>query len=1206
MLKQGHIGVHPPGALGVALFMHAHADCFIGCANDGITKPLAQKGHLQLDDGQAVRQVPLAGRLFCNLLESDAHHATPELLLACCNPGQLKVLTAELTQYLASHAERGHLRTVEDIHQRVPIILVLPNGVVAEEMIETYRGQLAEAMLMDRLPGVTEQMIEAAIARIVRGVSMQAGGRRGTGTDAIYILENRGAVLVADPNHEPDSPGKRAAQILQAREYPAKLINRPALRVEFDKAIISIVLNVGGLIHMVAPQGDLIDLRMGDLCLDESKADFVDQVTRAVYDVGTAAGAYGDHETYDEVWAGHRATILAHARHVTSSVKAFRDALAAGLKSVSLMTNEEWILTPLQRYAARAGMNAERDLFRSLAQQVQEAMARAIKRGQKSDVKGQTSEVGNPGSTVQGPKSMNLTAQRNISIELFECDDEDLLLTGTMLDTEHLIKLEMMIHLADEQITRSRLDMIRTPFPVCRQVQDAAEHLVGLRIQRGVLNEIAKRVGGRIGCSHLKELATNIVYFAASYLARRRAGLNVVGFDSAHIPTEEKFRLTRTFLNGSCLAYCQTSPLELDERRGIRRVGPVHESPVSLGEYEPSLGVVLRERAARFGDRPYLRHRAKAEVSGHKSVVSAVNPNVKPNLNLTHNPKRFELGSGEDAAVTHSYSDFARQVFQISRHLIARDIRKGDRIAMISENRAEMFMFELAAMAIGAVSVPIYAGYPGASISYVLRHARPRLAVVSGTHQLNKIERERHSWIEAWYCMDFDDAANAWGAVDFASLTIPDGAGKAAALSDELDSFIEAVRPDDLCMVMYTSGTTGPPKGVKLSHRNLISQQKALSLLWDVTERDVFLSYLPWHHSFGGLFERFMTLYNGCELCLDDSFGRDVNRLLENWRVFNPTLFFSVPRVHDLLLARCRQDDIAANTVFGGRLRFVFTAGASLPAHVASHYSQHNIPVLEGWGLTETSPCCTVTNQEAGWRSGYVGLPIPGVSIRIDSDQEILVRGPNVMQGYLNDEDMTARVIDEEGWFHTGDLGEFVTPGAGGGMAGLRIIGRRDGAFKLTTGEKVHPHRIETTLVNESNYIATALALGSGRDFVGALIFPDRARLREWAQRNGIEGKSLLEHPDVRELFAAEIERINPMIEVKYQRIKRAVLVDRDLSLERGELTPSGKICRTRVCDGCKREIEMLFAEEPGGSVIVIEQPQQQRTVATAAVGAYR
>jgi long-chain acyl-CoA synthetase len=332
-----------------------------------------------------------------------------------------------------------------------------------------------------------------------------------------------------------------------------------------------------------------------------------------------------------------------------------------------------------------------------------------------------------------------------------------------------------------------------------------------------------------------------------------------------------------------------------------------------------------------------------------------------------------------------------------------------------------------------------------------------------------------------------------------------------------------------------------------------------------------------------------MTLYNGCELCLDDSRGRDADRLVENWRAYRPTLFFSVPRVHDMLMTSCREDPTVAELVFDGQLRFVFTAGASLPATVEAVYRKHEIPVLEGWGLTETSPCVTVTTPGARWHSGYVGFPIPGVSIRVDCDQEILVKGPNVMQGYLDDEDATSRVLDEDGWFHTGDLGEFTRDG-------LRIFGRKDGAFKLTTGEKVHPQRIENVLADESPYITAALAVGSGKDYVGALIFPDLPRLQEWAGAHGITGSPLVEQPAVRKLFQGELTRINPLIDVKYQRIGRAALAAHELSLERGELTPSGKIVRRRVCDTYKRHIDSLFVAQPPNTVIEISEPQLQRT----------
>ncbi|MHC4429132.1 MAG: AMP-binding protein, partial [Planctomycetota bacterium] len=971
--------------------------------------------------------------------------------------------------------------------------------------------------------------------RVVRGISLQAGGRRGSGAETVYVLEGKGTMVFAGGGEE---ERQRVEAILTAHDYPFMHVRGvPGTRIEFDKAMISIVLNVGGLIHTVKPSGDLIDLRMGDLCKDPTKADFVHDVTSAVFEVGQAIGAYGPDASYDEVWAKHRATILKFSGHVTSSLKTFRDALAGGLDGVKLFSNEEWILTPLARYAANAGLKEHETLFRSLQHQVQEAMARAIKyRDQAS------SDSGLKGRT------MKLTAQRNITIELFETGADDVVLVGTLLDHEHLIKLELTIHLPDEQITQSRLNMIRVPFPVCHEIEAIAERLVGLRIERGVLAEIDQRVGGSAGCSHIKELAAGIMHFVASYLVGRRSGVDPLTTEFAHTPPEERFRLTKDLLRNSCLAYCQATAQALDERIGIRRVGEEHDSPIALGEYEPTLGKLLEDRAEQFGDKVYLRYRTGNEV-----------------LALT-------------------YREFADRTFEIARHLIDLDVRPGHRLCMISENRAGMYLFELAAMSINAVTVPVFAGYPPAQIDYVLHHARPRFVVVSGKHQLDKIDRAKYPWIERYYCMDFDDACAAWGALDFAELT-----GEGGASAEALETRLEAVNPDDLCMIMYTSGTTRAPKGVQLCHRNLVSQQKAMSLMWDVGPEDVYMNYLPWHHSFGGLFERFMSFYNGCELCLDDSRGRDIDRLLENWKVFKPTLFFSVPRVHALLMAKCRESREIEAMVFSGHLRWVFTAGASLPAPVESVYRDHNVPVLEGWGLTEAAPCLTATTLEAGWRSGYVGGPLPGVSIRIDGEQEILVKGPNVMLGYLDDAGATSRVLDDDGWLHTGDLGEFTSEG-------LRILGRKDGAFKLTTGEKVHPQRIESMLVDESAYIGTALVIGSGQDFVGALICPDFNRLNEWAQRQGVPAEQLTDQAAVRNLYASELERINPLIEVKYQRIKRAVLADSPPSLERGEVTPSGKIVRQRVCDIYKRQLEALFEPKPDESVIRVMEGQLQET----------
>ena len=1134
MLRTGELGIHPPGALGVAFFMHARAECFVGRGGDGITQPLKDAGVLTLLDEGRQRSIALEGKVLTNLLEADALARMPELLFICCNPNQLGLFTKELTRFLENLAGRGRLRSIDDIRRRVPILFVLPNGVLMEQTVATYADQINEAILMERLPGVDESMVEALMDRVVRGISLQAGGRRGMGPDTVYLLEKKGRVVFAGGG---EFERARVEAVLGSHQYPfhhAKGVS--GTRIEFDKAMISIVLNVGGLIHTVKPSGELIDLRMGDLCKDASKAEFVERVGRAVFDVGRAVGAYPQDATYEAIWAKHRATILSFAGHMTSSLKTLRDAMGAGLDSVTLFSNEEWILTPLGSYAAKAGLSEAETLFKSLKREVQASMARAIRFRDRADNDGQ------PGAT-----DMQLTAQRNISIELFDAGSDHVAVVGTMLDNEHLIKLEIKIYLPDEQIVSSRLNMIRVPFPVCREVENAAERLVGLRIERGVLAEIIRRVGGRAGCSHIKELATNIVYFVASDLVRRRSGLDPMSLEFAQKSPDERFVLTKELLRDTCLAYCQTTSQGLDEHIGIKRVGEVHTNKIPLGECEPSLGVVLRNRVEQYGDKPFIRTR-----------------------------------QGDDESMI-PWSQFSREVRTIARRLIDLGVRAGDRIGMVSENRPEMFQADLAIMAIGAVTVPVFAGYPPRQIAYVLGHAKPKFAIVSGMHQLQKIEPDHHSWIKKYFAMDYNAECESWGAANFADLL-----ESAKTTDSDLDGRIDAIQPDDLCLVMYTSGTTGPPKGVRLTHRNIITQQKAVELIWDVSDKDVLMSYLPWHHSFGGIFERFLALFHGCELCLDDSRGRSEERLIANWKAYDPTLFFSVPRVHDQLVRGCRSNPDVDRVVFGGRLRFVFTAGASLPAPVAATYREHDIPVLEGWGLTETAPSVTLTTLDGSWRSGYVGFPIPGVSVRVEDDQEILVKGPNVMGGYLDDEEATAHVLGADGWFKTGDLGEFT-------KNGLRVFGRKDGAFKLTTGEKVHPQRIETVLVNESRYINQAVVLGSGEDFVAALVYPAMGELDQWALEQGIKSDDALVDPDVRAFISREIERLNTLIEVKYHRVQRVILTNREPTVANGELTPSGKSVRNAVIANYKPALEDLFAPTCSERVIQITKAQLQK-----------
>ena len=1132
MLAHGKLGIHPPGALGVAFFLHANADCFVGRSGSKSTETLHNNGTLRYLESDVMRTVDVKNRVFSNPLDADARNALPELLFLCSTPNQLSEFTLEIIHYLENLSTRGHMKSVQDIRDHVPIILILPNGICTEQLISDASDQLNESILMGRLPHFTSEMSNALQNRLVRGVAMQAGGRKGTPDDSVYLVRGKGWIEFAGGA---EFETERIETILTEKDYPFKHhVHVSGTRLEFDKAMISIVLNVGGLIHTVDEDGSILDVRMGDLCADTNKAEFVRKITEAVFLVGKAIGVYRDDETYESVWSPHRNTIMVNRGHVTSSLKGLYDALDRGLTSVQLFTNEQWILQPLIEYAITSGMGAEERLFNSLKRQVQQAMSRAIRKRKEQD------------SLAGGQSKMELIARRDMGVDLLQLNDEDLVVIGTMLDSNHLIKLELTIHVPDEQIIASRLDMVRTPFPVCQEVQQSAERLIGLRIERGVMGEITRRIGGHEGCSHVKQIANNIIYFVAAYLARKRAGITELTTDSNFTTPEERFNLTKGFLENSCLAYCQSTPRKLDAEIGVKRDGEEHSSMIPLGDYEVSLSEMLQNRAKKFANKTFIRYRRNNE------------------------------------SLSISWKAFAHHVFTIANNLITKGVRQGDRVAMLSENRLEMFMFEMAIMSIGGVTVPIFAGYPENQVDYILNHAKPKHAVVSCKKQYDKIAASSYGDLDT--CWVIDEVGQTKG-IAFSVLLENDEYSKGA-----LEERFKLVHGDDLCLIMYTSGTTGPPKGVRLTHRNIISQQKALSLLWDVDEDDTFLSYLPWHHSFGGLFERFMTIYSGATLGIDDSKGRDMGRLISNWKEWEPTIFFSVPRVHEMLLTECKQSDTVDSMVFGKQLRMVFTAGASLPATVEAGYRRHGIPVLEGWGLTETSPCVTVTKMEGAWRSGHVGMPIPGVSVKIDRTQEILVKGPNVMQGYLDDEDATAACIDRDGWFHTGDLGEFRKDG-------LRIFGRFDGAFKLTTGEKVHPQRIEITLANESEFISTALIVGSGEDYVGVILFPAKEAINSWLKENEVPiDEQLWQSPIVRDLFARELERVNAVIEVKYHRPVRAIVADHQLSLDRGELTPSGKVVRTKVMDVYEDQIHDMFSTNPSERVIRISKHQMQGT----------
>ncbi|MEW6455612.1 MAG: AMP-binding protein [Acidobacteriota bacterium] len=560
----------------------------------------------------------------------------------------------------------------------------------------------------------------------------------------------------------------------------------------------------------------------------------------------------------------------------------------------------------------------------------------------------------------------------------------------------------------------------------------------------------------------------------------------------------------------------------------------VLKSNIPLGEIYPNIGIMLRERKEKFFNNFVLQEKREGKFQKYK------------------------------------WYEFYHEISIVGTSLIEMGIKKGDKIAVLSRNRKEMLVLELAVMSIGAISVPIFSEYPAFQIDYILSHSDSKFLVVCDRPHLNEalktkaIESIDKIFVMEWkpyYGHKHKNISDFKILYDFKRDT------------SEFENRIEMVDQEDPCLIMYTSGTTGMPKGVVLCHRNILSQQKALSLLWNVGPGDRFLSYLPWHHSFGGLFERFTAICSGATLTIDESYGKDIPLLLKNFRAVKPTVYFSVPKIYQVLVTEAMNSKEIEKEIIHPELKFVFTAAAPLPEDISEYFKKKKISIVEGWGLTETSPCATLTPLSGERYPHTVGFAIPGVEVKISDEGEILVRGPNVMLGYYKEPAKTSQVIEDSGWFHTGDLGEI-------SEKGLVIKGRMDGVFKLLNAEKVSSQIVETAIISSSDYIDNAVVLGEGKDFVSALIFPNFKNLENWAQKNKISvssKKALLKNQLVRELFQNEISNANKKISPKFARVKAFALIDRELNLKKAELTPSLKIVRSKVIENFSNLVKAIY-----------------------------
>ncbi len=529
------------------------------------------------------------------------------------------------------------------------------------------------------------------------------------------------------------------------------------------------------------------------------------------------------------------------------------------------------------------------------------------------------------------------------------------------------------------------------------------------------------------------------------------------------------------------------------------------------------------------------------------------------------------------------WKDFYQNIENIAFNLQRHGYKKGDKMVLFSSNRLEMLELELAVMDTGGIAVPIFANFNQDTAELLINHSDASYLAVGGQQQLNNLSNI--PGIKKIFVFDPIEDDLFPNLIQFSELT---------RLHDRRASVIDLeIHPDDICLNMYTSGTMGTPKCVQLTHKNVLSQQAALSSLWDLDDHDRFLSYLPWHHSFGGIFELFTSLYNGATLSLESSYGKDPEIIMENWKKIRPTLFLSVPKIYQALVELTKQSPEAEEMFFNSGLKFVFTAAASLPKKISDEFEKRGIPVIEGWGLTETSPCCTLTDPDLKREPGVVGKPIPGVSIRLAEDNEIQVKGPNVMLGYYNNDEANKNIFTEDGWYRTGDVGDLTENG-------LKLITRKDRIFKLSNGEKVVPTDLEKQIEIKCHYVAYSIVSGIGRDYPVALIFPNKKLLKnpdyEISPSEGcFYPRNLTE---LSRCLRGCLHDANCSIKQKFTKVKGAVIIDNELSVDDSTLTPSMKMAPNKVLEKYKTHLNNLYGSNVpvDEEVFVIELDNTQLT----------
>jgi long-chain acyl-CoA synthetase len=550
-----------------------------------------------------------------------------------------------------------------------------------------------------------------------------------------------------------------------------------------------------------------------------------------------------------------------------------------------------------------------------------------------------------------------------------------------------------------------------------------------------------------------------------------------------------------------------------------------------------------------------------------------------------------------------------QRVRALGESLLGWGAKKGDRIAIVAENRWEWAVTDFATLAIGAADVPIYPTLTGEQIAALVSDAGCRIAFVSTRQQFDKLNSVRaQTQLERIVIMD---APAPEGAIAFNSLL--EGADARGTQHDPtFDALVRSVEPKDLATLIYTSGTTGEPKGVALTHGNIASNQSYAACDFSFDSTDACISFLPLSHITARALD-YVMYYSGAQVAYCSHF----DKLPQAMREIRPTVIVGVPRVYEKIRQEVERRaslspvkkrllawalgigyrhadtvydgrkpssplwNLAAKLVFskvreafGGRVRIFVSGGAPLGIDTARWFAGAGIALWEGYGLTETSPLIAL-NTPLRHRMGAAGYPMPNIELKLAKDGELLVRGPSVFTGYWHKPEADAECFDAEGWFRTGDIGRFDADGF------LFITDRKKELLKTSGGKMVAPQPIENKLKN-NQLVAHAALVGDKHKFISALIAPNFVALEEWARQQGIESKSraeLVADSRVIALYGQIVREVNGTL-ANFETLKRFRVVAEEWTQETGELTPSMKLKRRVLTSRYATEIAELYEDE--------------------------